>query len=591
MSVLDFEIPGYDILERIGKGGMASVYRARQHTFDRNVALKILKPDLSEDDAFCQRFVMESLIVAKLNHSHIVQVYDVGEVSNNYFIAMEFLSGGDLHSRLQDGLSVDDAVSITKQMASALNFGHNKSIIHRDLKPDNVMFREDGAAVLTDFGIAKETNADINLTQTGLIVGTPKYMSPEQIRGAAPSPAGDIYSLGIMFFQLLTNRVPFSGADLVATAYQHFNEPVPPLPASLSRFQPLIEHMLAKQVEDRIQHGSDIVKALERIERTHSQRPAAERAKDGHPIDDDETIVAPTRGLEENSDNDATRVSANPSAPTKLSERGEAIQHQEHHSGKEREPSSYDETRVESAVPSNKNTHQEASNNTNATITISMTKKPIYLVGGLGLAAIVAVLFFVLQAGSPEQPASASNQSSQTAGIEQSKRRRVDNLLRQAQTLVQRGDLQTPISNNAYDKYLAILTIDPQHPEALVGIQDIAERYLVLTEQAISKNKLDAAQDYLDRAKNIAPSMSVAAQQQSLDVAFSQKEKPKENILSRKQLMRISGLLQSAAIDEAEGRLFSPSGKNAQEKYQRVLAIDPQNNDAKTKLLALEKQR
>ncbi len=111
-ALLDFEIPGYDIIEPIGRGGMASVYRARQHTFDRNVAIKILKPDLSEDDAFCQRFVMESLIVAKLNHSNIVQVYDVGEIKNHYYIAMEFLSGGDLHRRLKQGLPVVEAISI-----------------------------------------------------------------------------------------------------------------------------------------------------------------------------------------------------------------------------------------------------------------------------------------------------------------------------------------------------------------------------------------------------------------------------------------------------------------------------------------------
>ena len=268
-SPLDFEIPGYDIIESIGRGGMASVYRARQHTFDRNVALKILKPDLSEDDAFCQRFIMESMIVAKLSHSHIVQVYDVGEISNHYYIAMEFLSGGDLSARLKKGMSAKEAIHVIKQIASALDFAHRKNIIHRDLKPDNVMFREDEAAVLTDFGIAKETTADINLTQTGLIVGTPKYMSPEQIRGADPTPKADIYSLGIMFFQLLCNRVPFQGPDLVATAYKHFNDPIPQLPSHLAPFQSLIEQMLAKDADDRIARGNEVVEAIEDIERRH----------------------------------------------------------------------------------------------------------------------------------------------------------------------------------------------------------------------------------------------------------------------------------------------------------------------------------
>ena len=262
----NINIPGYDIYEQIGKGGMASVYRAKQHTFDRNVALKILHSNLSDDGNFSQRFLMESMIIAKLHHSHIVHVYDVGEIHGHHYIAMEFLSGSSLHERLKEGVSLKEILTITEQMASALDYAHQKGIVHRDIKPDNVMFRDDGAAVLTDFGIAKDTDTDVTLTQVGSVIGTPKYMSPEQIRGADVKPVSDIYSLGIVFYQMLTGSVPYKGEDIVATAYMHINDPVPVLPPSLQRFQAIINRMLAKQGSDRFQRGNEVVAALKRCE-------------------------------------------------------------------------------------------------------------------------------------------------------------------------------------------------------------------------------------------------------------------------------------------------------------------------------------
>ena len=263
----ELRIPGYEIEVLLGKGGMAAVYQARQQSFGREVALKVLNPAAEDLEEFSRRFLQESSIVAKLHHSHIVQVYDVGQHGNYFYISMEYLHGGDLSGKLNEGLSLRDSVKIIKQLADALDFAHRKNIIHRDIKPANVMFREDGAAVLTDFGIAKELESQAELTQAGVVIGTPRYMSPEQIRGDKVDHRADIYSLGIVFYRCLTNYVPFDGKDMLTTAYLQDNEPVPLLPPEVACFQPIINRMLEKAPEARFQRGRDVVDALEELNR------------------------------------------------------------------------------------------------------------------------------------------------------------------------------------------------------------------------------------------------------------------------------------------------------------------------------------
>ena len=175
---------------------------------------------------------------------------------------MEYLHGGDLSNKLNEGLPLKDTVRIIKQLADALDFAHRKNIIHRDIKPANIMFREDGAAVLTDFGIAKELESQAELTQAGVVIGTPRYMSPEQIRGDKVDHRADIYSLGIVFYRCLTNYVPFDGKDMLTTAYLQDNEPVPLLPPEVACFQPIINRMLEKVPEARFQRADAFVRAL-----------------------------------------------------------------------------------------------------------------------------------------------------------------------------------------------------------------------------------------------------------------------------------------------------------------------------------------
>ncbi len=257
-------IPGYQLLNHLGQGGMADVYLAIQECFGRKVALKIL-PSSNEDEEFRQRFLQEAKIVAQLTHSHIIAVHDVGEISGSCYYAMDFLPGKNLKDLIRDGLKPKAAIHIIKQVSEALDFAHRKRFVHRDIKPYNVLFREDGSAVLTDFGIASDMRNKHSLTQTGLVYGTPNYMSPEQAHGQHTDSRSDIYSLGVMFYQMLTHRLPYRSSDPIDLAMMHLNDPIPLLPLDLSILQAIIEKLLAKLPEERYQSARDFALDLEEL--------------------------------------------------------------------------------------------------------------------------------------------------------------------------------------------------------------------------------------------------------------------------------------------------------------------------------------
>ena len=250
------QIPGYEMLRPLGTGGMSTVYLALQRSLDRKVAIKVMRRagDSGSDDAVQaeKRFLLEGRMMAKLPHRNIVAVYDI--VSNDAvaYISMEYLDGGTLSDRMKSGLALAEAVSVIVQIASALEFAHKHGVIHRDLKPANIMFRDTGTPVLTDFGIARmQDGSATRLTQTGMLVGTPTYMSPEQINGAAVDGRADLYSLGILFYELLTGTAPFRGDTPIAVLMAHLTQPPPPLPDEFRSFQSVLDQMLAKNRDER----------------------------------------------------------------------------------------------------------------------------------------------------------------------------------------------------------------------------------------------------------------------------------------------------------------------------------------------------
>ena len=266
------QIPGYQIERELGQGGMAIVYLALQESLHRHVALKVIKPILTTDEEFAQRFLREGRIIAQLSDPHIVTVYDIASYNQNYYLSMEYLPGDTLQQRIRDGLTLTEALTIAKAMAGALHYAHSRGIIHRDIKPQNILFRENGAPVLTDFGIAKTLGTSTIMTRTGLSLGTPRYMSPEQIRGEEVDARADLYSFGVLCYEMLTGNVPYTANDSFALAMMHVTAPVPELPPSLSRYQPLLARLLDKDPNQRFQNGQEFITALEFLEKNPNAR-------------------------------------------------------------------------------------------------------------------------------------------------------------------------------------------------------------------------------------------------------------------------------------------------------------------------------
>jgi serine/threonine protein kinase len=260
------EIPGYKILRQLGRGGMATVYLALQESVQREVALKVMSPALLVDADFGERFLREARIAAKLHHRHVVGVHDVGREGDYHYIAMEYLAGGSLLNKDGEARQVPFALRVIREIAMALNYAHAKGFVHRDVKPDNILLRDDGSSALTDFGIARASDSSTHMTRTGTVIGTPHYMSPEQARGRPLDGRADLYSLGIVLYELLTGRVPFHADDSLAVGIMHITQPIPILSERLQALQPLLNRMLAKQPDDRFQNGAAVADAIEQIE-------------------------------------------------------------------------------------------------------------------------------------------------------------------------------------------------------------------------------------------------------------------------------------------------------------------------------------
>ena len=247
----------YELEELAGSGGMSSVYRAHDRLLERKVALKILHQRYGDDDEYVERFRREARAVAQLAHPNIVTVIDRGEDEGRQFIVFEYVEGENLKQLVErvGPLPIGDVLELGTAVASGLAFAHERGIVHRDVKPQNVLLNGDGRAKVTDFGIARSLDVEHGVTQTGTVLGTSNYIAPEQAGGKAVSRESDVYSLGVVLFELLTGRVPFDGESFVAVAMQHLSEPPPSVlslrPDTPPRLAQLIDAALAKDPSDR----------------------------------------------------------------------------------------------------------------------------------------------------------------------------------------------------------------------------------------------------------------------------------------------------------------------------------------------------
>lgn len=258
------QIPGYQVIRKIGEGGMSTVYLAIQLSVGREVALKVLSPELRTDPTFAERFYREANIVGRLSHPNIIAIYDIGRHGKHYYMAMDYLPGATCKQLIRNQqMTPVRALSIMRDINNALEYSHQQGYLHCDIKPENIMFRADGSAVLTDFGIARDMHED---TSSSTIAGTPHYMSPEQAQGARLDKSADIYSLGILFYEMLTGLPPYHGKDAISVALKHVSAPVPQLPAELAVFQSFLQRMLAKRPGARFQNCNEMKHAIDFFE-------------------------------------------------------------------------------------------------------------------------------------------------------------------------------------------------------------------------------------------------------------------------------------------------------------------------------------
>ncbi len=266
------DIPGYNIITVLSKGGIARVYLGIQEKLNRKVAIKILKPFFLKDTDTAERFKREAKTAAVLTHSNIVQIYDTGVIGEYHYIVMEYLeeSLAERMERELDGkMKPNIALGIIEELIKALDYAHFRGVYHRDLKPENIMFRHDSTPVLVDFGIARVYDSTPRLTGSEVLIGTVYYMSPEQCMGEIDVDGrSDIYSLGVVLLEMLTGKLPYSGNGIISILQQHINAPVPRLPEDLSRYQSLIDKMMAKDKKDRMSSAPEFASLLNSIRRS-----------------------------------------------------------------------------------------------------------------------------------------------------------------------------------------------------------------------------------------------------------------------------------------------------------------------------------
>lgn len=460
------EIPGYKIVRELGRGGMATVYLAEQEKFERQIALKVMAPSLNSDASFKDRFIREAKLVAKLSHPNIVAVYDVGEHDGQLYMAMEYHTGGDLKARIRTGMSPLDSARVTIEIARALEFAHSKGVIHRDIKPDNILFRNDGSAVLTDFGIAKQGDAQTQFTQMGMVAGTPKYMSPEQARGHALDAESDLYSLGIVFYEMLVGDVPFKAEDSIALAIKHLKDPPPPLPTPLKKFQPFLDRLLAKEPARRYHRGGEVAQVLEQIVASGAVRnlkaiPAAQESTQMRSAVTDADLAA-----------------------AGSSRRGGVL----------------------------------------AVLLLVMAGGGAagwyFLLGPGAAAPVAAVVEAPVPAPAPVEaipPAVAPEPEPEPVAVEPPPvavpvaapvaRPGVDvaGLLAKGNSALAADRLDAPSGDNAWDYYRLVLAAEPNNKKAKDGIKRIADRFVQLIDQALAGGNIAQAKKYLNAGERIAP--------------------------------------------------------------------------------------
>lgn len=544
-------IPGYTILSQLGEGGMATVFLAIQESFGRKVALKVLMPKGQQDSSFNERFAREARIVARLSHPNIIPVYDVGQIGDYHYISMEYLNGKDLSGRIRRGMKVGEIIRVTRDIALALDFAHRKGYVHRDVKPDNILFREDGAAVLTDFGIARPAAPDSNMTQVGKVIGTPKYMSPEQTKGEEVNSTCDLYALGVMLYEMLTGKVPFDGRDPFDIGIKHLKEPVPRLPANMAVFQPLVDGLLAKNRSKRIQSGREVVEMLDHIHQTLVKR--AQARKKGQSVQNAHTTGGDGKSRSRPS---AQQASESPS------------------------PGSLRADASDRAVPPPPSDTGTQGGNGGGRSRVPLVLLVLLLVlGGAG-----AAIWYAPQYAEDTPLVTAHDMLRDLLNMEprvDPVQQAIDKHLADAEVAMAMGQYIEPFDGSALDLYRQVLELDPGSKQARLGLAAIAKKLVEQAEEATGAGEFDKAHALLDEAEAISANIP------GLMAARTALEREEQAVIDARKQAELDAKRQAeeAARRKAEAERLAAERARQRELEARRAA------EEKARQAELEKQR
>lgn len=558
-------ITGYRIIKPLGQGGMATVYLALQQNLRREVALKVMAPQLAQGQGFAERFLAEAQLTARLTHPNIMIVHDVGQSGAHYYIATELLPGGTLKERAAQLTTLPDKLRILRGIARGLAYAHQHRVIHRDIKPVNIMFRDDVQPVITDFGIAKALDATHMMTAAGTVIGTPHYMSPEQAQGLPLDGRSDLYSLGIMFYEMLTGQVPFEAPEPLAVLMMHLQQPVPPLPPEWRSVQPVMDQLLAKAPEQRFPNAEALIEALtpllgkaptgrispvaEHLTRLHDQALAAAAAE-----------AAPRPAREAGAITPRTVEQVQPGAGTAPADAGrnKPALGPMHISGYTAGP---DSTAHFPRRPSP---------------WWQQTRTWV----GSGLTLVLALTVWLWPRDTPvASPDGSAQRPPEVAAAT------LDAVLAAVRQRMVDGALFEPPGDNAFDRLNLVLDEFPTDGRALAALQALGDAAAVQVRARFDAGERTEALALLRQSREkLRNHPALASLQAELQLRLDQETVAPATGAVAADAQPVSALLERARTLYEASQLVHPPGDNAVEVYRAVLQRDPRNQEASAAL-------